>query len=121
MKVCRIPLLWLLLAVSICSHAQMPQIQTLRVQSAWGGLAKPAHSDFSVQRQGDSYSAERRPVPSDSLNALMSAIQEAPLGIPTAANLGITAQWLQEHADQAGGEYASRLYHKNGLPEPKAL
>jgi hypothetical protein len=33
----------------------------------------------------------------------MSAIEEAPLGIPTAANLGITAQWLQEHADQAGG------------------
>jgi hypothetical protein len=103
MKVCRIPLLSLLLAVSICSHAQTPQIRTLRVQSAWGGLGKPAHSDFSVQRQGNSYSAEGRVVPSDSLNALMSAIEEAPLGIPTAANLGITAQWLQEHADQAGG------------------
>jgi hypothetical protein len=120
MKVCRIPFLSLLLVVSISSHAQTPQIQSLRVQSAWGGLGKPAHSDFSIQRQGNSYSAEGRAVPSDSLNALMSAIQEAPLGIPTAANLGITAQWLQEHADQAGG-HASRLYYKDGLPEQKAL
>jgi hypothetical protein len=119
MKACCILLLSLLLAVSICSQAQTPQIQTLKVQSAWGGLGKPAHSDFSVQRQGNSYSAEGRAVPSDPLSALMNAIQE-PLGIPTAANLGVTAQWLHEHADQAGG-HTSRLYYKDGLPEQKAL
>jgi hypothetical protein len=54
------------------------------------------------------------------LNALLNAVQEAPVIVPTAANLGITAQWLQEHADQAG-EHASRLYYKEGLPEQKAL
>jgi hypothetical protein len=116
----RIPLLSLILTASICSHAQTPQIQALRVQSAWGGLGEPAHSDFSVQRQGDSYSADGQPVPSDSLAALMIAIQEAAVRVPNAANLGITPRWLQEHADQAGG-YASRLFYKDGLPEQKSL
>jgi hypothetical protein len=120
MKARRILFSSLLVVVSISSHAQTPQIQTLSVQSAWGGLGKPAHSDFSIHRQGNSYNAGRRAVPSNSLNALMSAIQEAPIGIPTAANLGITAQWLREHADQAGG-HASRLYYQDGLPDQKAL
>jgi hypothetical protein len=120
MNMRRIPLLSLIVAVSICSHAQTPQIQTLRVQSGWGGLGEPAHSDFSVQRQGDSYSADGQPIPGDSLAALMSAIQEAPVVVPKAANLGITARWLQEHADQAGG-YAGRLHYEDGISEQKAL
>jgi hypothetical protein len=120
MKRCCVLVLLLLLAVSICSHAQTLQIQTLTVQAAWGGLGRPSHSDFSAHRLGDSYRANGRNIPSTLLNALLNAVQEAPLIVPTAANLGITAQWLREHADQAGG-HASRLYYKEGLPEQKAL
>src|ERR1700733_9493946 len=120
MKRCRI-LVWLLLMVKgICSHAQTLQIQTLTVQSAWGGLGRPAHSDFSTHRQGNSYRANGRTIPSTLLNALLNAVQEGTVIVPDAANLGITAQWLQKYADQAGG-HASRLFYKNGLPEQKAL
>jgi hypothetical protein len=92
MKRCRILVLLLLLAVSICSHAQTLQIQTLSVQSAWGGLGRPAHSDFSAHRQGDSYRANARTIPSTLVNALLNAVQEVPVNVPTAVNLGITAQ-----------------------------
>jgi hypothetical protein len=120
MKRCRVLVLLLLMVISICSHAQTLQIQTLTVQSAWGGLGRPSHSDFSAHRLGDSYRANGRTIPSTLLNALLNAVQEAPVLVPTAPNLGITAQWLQEHADQAG-EHASRLYYKEGLTEQKAL
>ena len=120
MKVCRIRGVLVLLVVSICSHAQTLQITTLRIQSTWGGLGKPAHSDFEVQRQGASYSAKGRAVSSDLLNALVSAIQQTPLDLPSAANLGITSQWLHKYADQAGA-HASRLHYIDGLPEQKAL
>jgi hypothetical protein len=50
----------------------------------------------------------------------MSAIQETPAVVPKAASLGITAQWLKENADQAGG-YGSGLHYKDGIPEQKAL
>ena len=120
MKRCCILVLLLLFAVGICSHGQTLQIQTLTVQSDWGGLGRPSHSDFSAHRLGDSYRANGRTIPSTLLNALLNAVQEGPVIVPTAANLGITAQWLRQHADQAGG-HASRLHYKEGLLEQKAL
>src|ERR1700678_1920705 len=108
MKRCRVLVSLLLMVISICSHAQTLQIQTLTVQSAWGGLGSPAHSDFSAHRQGDSYNASGQ-ITNTLLNALLNAVQEAPVIVPNAANLGITARWLKEHADQAGGR-ASRLH-----------
>ena len=112
----------LLFVIASISRAQTPEIQTLIVQSAWGGLGQPARSDFSVHREGNSYTAEGRTVHEDLLNALMRAVQETTVTVPTAANLGITAQWLRGHADQARG-HASRLYYNysEGLPEQRAL
>jgi hypothetical protein len=120
MKRCRVLVSLSLMVISICSHAQTLQIQTLTVQSAWGGLGRPAHSDFSAHRQRDSYRANGRTIPSTSLNALLNSVQEVPVIVPNAANLGITPQWLQQYADQAGG-HASRPYYKEGLPAQKAL
>jgi hypothetical protein len=119
MKLCGIVVL-LFLAVSIHSRAETPEIQTLRVKSAWGGLGKPAHSEFWVHWRGDSYIAKERTVPIELLNALLSAVKEAPISVPTAANLGVTTQWLHKNADQAGA-HASRLFYSDGLPEQKAL
>ncbi|HEV2618407.1 MAG TPA: hypothetical protein VGU23_00545 [Acidobacteriaceae bacterium] len=110
----------LLFIVSVFSQAQTAQIQSLKVQSAWGGLGMPGHAEFSVQRKGTSYNAKSRAIAVDLVNAFVNAVQAAPLTSPTATNLGITAQWLQAHEDQAGGE-ASRLYYKDGLPEQKAF
>lgn len=120
MKASRISPLLLLLAASICCCAQTQKVQTLRVQSNWGGLGQPAHSDFSVHREHNTYSADGRIVPGDLLNALVDVVGEAPVSAPTAVNLGITTRWLREHADQAG-EHAGRLYYKEALPEQKAL
>jgi hypothetical protein len=120
MKERRISLLLLLFIVSVFSHAQTAQIQSLKVQSAWGGLGMPFHTEFSVQRKGTSYNAKSQVISSELVNAFLNAVQAVPLTSPSATNLGITAEWLRAHEDQAGGE-ASRLYYKDGLPEQKAL
>jgi hypothetical protein len=121
MKVCFIRIFLLLLAVSVCSGAQNQQIKALRVQSAWGGLGKPAHAEVSVlRRDGTSYSEDGRAVSGDLLNALSYAIQERPVSLPNAENLGVTPQWLHKYADQAG-IHASRLNYTDGLPEQKTL
>lgn len=119
-KACRLVVLLLLFAVPIWSQTQKPQVQMLKVQSAWGGLGQPAHSSISIERRGDSYEAGGRVIPTDVLDAFVSAIQGPNLDVPTALNLGVSPAWLHQYADQAGAR-ASRLYYKDGLPEQKAL
>ena len=109
-----------LFAVQIWSQTQKPQIQTLKVQSAWGGLGQPAHSAISIQRQGGSYRTSGRTIPADLVDAFLSAVQTPALDVPMPANLGITSGWLHQYADQAGA-HTSRLFYNDGLPEQKAL
>ena len=119
-KACRLVVCLLLSAVPIWSQAQKPQVQSLSVQSAWGGLGQPAHSAISIQLKGESYKAGGRVIPVDALYALQSAIQAPAFGVPVAANLGVTAGWLHEYGDRAGA-HTSRLHYTEGLPEQKAL
>lgn len=120
MKARRLVVLLLLFAVPLWSQTQRPQVQTLKVQSAWGGLGQPAHSAISIERRGDSYKGSGRVIPVHALDALVSAIQAPALATPVAANLDVSAEWLHQYADQAGA-HASRLYYTDGLPEQKAL
>jgi hypothetical protein len=110
----------LFVAVNIRSRAETAEIQTLSVESVWGGWGKPAHSEFWVHWRGDSYIAKGRTVPNGLLNALLTAMEEAQRSVPMAANLGVTTQWLHHNADQAGA-HASRLFYRDGLPEQKAV
>ncbi len=101
------------------SHAQS-SLRSLGVQSSWGGLGGPAHSEFIVERKGDRFASGTQPVSRYALSVLVSAIAEASVSKPSAANLGITPQWLQSHAEDAGSN-ASRLRYREGLPEQKEL
>ena len=119
-KACCLLFLSLLLALPIWSQTQSSRVQTLKVQSAWGGLGQPAHSEISIQRQGDSYKAGGRVIPGAALYALENAIQAPVLGAPVAANLGVSAEWLHQYGDRAGA-HTSRLHYREGLPEQKVL
>lgn len=109
----------LIFAIGSCIHAQSP-LRSLKVQSSWAGLGRPAHSEFYVERKGDGFASGNRPVSSDALNMLLSAVAEASISKPTAANLDITPKWLRSQADDAGSN-ASRLYYREALPEQKEL
>jgi hypothetical protein len=109
----------LIFAISHCVHAQS-QLNSLEVQSSWGGLGNAAHSEFSVERKGDGFASGHQSVSSNALNALVAAVAEASISKPAAANLGITPQWRRSHMDEAGSN-ASRLYYREGLPEQKEL
>ena len=109
----------MILAVSPCIHAQS-QLDSLKVQSSWGGLGGAAHSEFSVERKGEGYASGHQSVSSDALNALVAAVAEASISRPATANLGITPQWLRSHMDEAGSN-ASGLHYREGLPEQKEL
>lgn len=115
-KACCLFVLSLLLALPIWSQTQSLQIQTLKVQSAWGGLGQLAHSEISIRRQGDSYKAGGRVIPVAALYALENAIKAPALGAPVAANLGVSAEWLHQYGDRAGA-HTSRLHYREGLPE----
>lgn len=110
---------WLILAVAPSVHAQAT-LNSLKVESSWGGLGRPARSELSVERKGDGFVAGQQAVSASALYALVAAVRDTPISKPTAANLGITLQGLRSHAEEAGSN-TSRLHYKEGLPEQKSL
>ena len=93
-------LIWVL-AGSV-SRAEEKHVRTITVHSSWGGLGKPGRSDLVIQQVGNGYVADGRTIHNDSIDTLVRALEEPGLISPNAANLGITAQWLRDHTDEAG-------------------
>ena len=114
-----LPYSWLILAVVPCVHAQCP-LNSLRVESSWGGLGRPSRSELSIERKGDGFVAEQHAVSTDKLDALVVAVMEAPVIRPTAGNLGLTVQALRSHTEEAGA-HTSRLHYQEGLSKQKEL
>ena len=102
------------------SRAQERHVRTITVRSAWGGLGKPGRSDIVIQHEGNRFVTNGRIVRSELVDALLSAIEEPVLSSPSGANLGVTAQWLKDHADEAG-KFATYFDYETGTPEQKDL
>jgi hypothetical protein len=100
--------------------AQALQVESITVDSAWGGLGKPSHSTLLIRREADHYLADGRVIRQVQVTALLDAIGQPTLPTPNAGNLGLTRQWLREHEDQAG-DHANYIDYKAGSKQQREL
>lgn len=101
-------------------HAQTKFVQSITVRSSWGGLGTPSRSSVVIQRKGDHYVANDRTIRNEDVRALLNAIEERPILIPNGVNLGVTSQWLRDHAEEAG-KYAIYFDYEAGSKQQKEL
>jgi hypothetical protein len=110
-----------LIAISLSAPlAKALQVESITVDSAWGGLGKPAHSTLLIHREADHYLADGKVIRQEQVTALLAAIGQPTLPAPNAGNLGLTRQWLQEHENQAG-DYATYIDYKAGSKQQREL
>jgi hypothetical protein len=100
--------------------AQALQVESITVDSTWGGLGKPAHSTLLIRREADHYLANGRVIRQGQVAALVAATKEPALPAPDAVNLGLTHQWLEDHEDQAG-DHATYIDYKAGSEQQREL
>jgi hypothetical protein len=109
------------IAVSLSAPlARALQVESITVDSAWGGLGVPAHSTLLIRREADHYFAGGKVIRQEQVNALLTAIKEPILPTPSAANLGLTRQWFQNHEEEAG-ENAIYIDFKAGSEQQRKL
>ncbi len=100
--------------------AKALQVETISVDSAWGGLGKPAHSTLLIHREDDHYLSDGKVISKERVTALLAAVGQPTLPAPNPDNLGLSKKWLQEHEEQAG-DYATYIDYKAGTKQQKEL
>ena len=89
-----------LLLASSGAFAQT-HVETIQIDSRWGGLGPYRESHLTIARKGDSYEANGSLVDTKAVGRLLDAVREYPVPEPEAANLGVTAAWLREYFEKA--------------------
>jgi len=102
------------------SHAQVGSVQAITIRSSWGGLGKPGNSELTINRENDRFTVKQKAIPAEQIEALLNAVRQPRVAAPQAANLGITSQWLHDHAEDAG-RYATYFNYSDGAAEQKRL
>ena len=101
-------------------HAQVGRVQSVTIHSQWGGLGRPGRSDLLIQLQNGQYVANGRTIPGEQITALLTAMEQPRLAEPDPENLGIAAQWLQNHVEVAG-RYAIYFDYQAGYADQQDL
>ncbi len=102
------------------ANAQTRPVESVEILSTWGGLGPPRRSDIQIKRVDDHYTRNGGAIPGDRIQDLIDATQEPIIAAPDPANLGLTAQWLRDHVDEAG-ILATDIDFASGTPRQKNL
>jgi hypothetical protein len=102
LKVTGVATIFSALFVLSIARAQTKDVQTITIQSTWGGLGTPARSSLVIKREGNQYIANQQSIRVEQVGAFLRAIEARPIQEPNPSNLGITPQWLREHVEEAG-------------------
>lgn len=79
-----------------CSPAEAQKtVKRVVIYTAQGGLGASESQIVSIQRIGDKFLANGRPVSAVQVQSLAAALSAAPRAEPDMANLGITDEWLR--------------------------
>jgi|ERR1700722_18432235 len=73
-----------------------PSVHKIEIKSSWGGLGVPQQTQLVIQSAAGGYKLGRKRVGTTSVDALVAAIQQAPIGKPSLEGLGLTELWLHE-------------------------
>jgi hypothetical protein len=106
--------------ISSAAQAQIRDVQTITIQSAWGGLGTPARSNLVIKREGNQYTANQYSIRADEVGAFLKAIESPIIAEPSPSNVGITPQWLREHVEEAGS-HAIYFDYQTGAADQKEL
>ncbi len=114
------------LALLLISTGQVPAksrtalVESITVQSSWGGLGKPRRSELLIERKGKDYIANGHLIRSEQVQALFNAVEEPSTAGPVLANVGITAGWLRDRVNTAG-KFATYVDYVTGTEDQKQL
>jgi len=97
----------LLAALTLAAAVSMPVVDSIRIESRWGGLGTPSDKVYKVVRHGDRYFRHRAEVPAEAVDHLVAAIEAAPVERQAAIRAIATPQWLalaakRPHENAAG-------------------
>jgi hypothetical protein len=78
--------------------ASLPVIDSIRIESRWGGLGKPSATTYTIVRRGDHYKRRFTTVSSDVVDRFAAAITAAPVERKAAMRGLATREWLMARA-----------------------
>lgn len=97
----------LLAALTLTAAISMPVVDSIRIESRWGGLGTPNDKVYKVVRHGGRYFRHRAEVSPEAVDYLVAAIEAAPVGRQAAIHAIATPEWLarasQRPHDNASG------------------
>jgi hypothetical protein len=91
---------------------QQPSLREITIESSWGGLGNSRNVKVVIESRNGVYYLGQDAVNPRLVGALLSALSSPSLPTPTLSNLGVTAEWLEQNADD---------FPRDGAPNQKAL
>ena len=82
--------------------SSLPVIDSIRIESRWGGLGEPSAMTYTVSRDRDGHYRRRfATVPPDVVDRFMAAITAAPVDRKAGLRTLVTPQWVTARASEA--------------------
>jgi hypothetical protein len=81
--------------------ASFPVIDSIRIESRWGGLGQPSATTYSVVHRGDHYKRRFAAVPQDAVERFAAAITAAPVAKKEGVRRLATPEWLLARASES--------------------
>lgn len=80
--------------------ASLQAIDSIRIESRWGGLGEPSATTYTIVRRGDHYARRSVTVPQNAIDRFVAAITAAPVERKTAMRALATRDWLMARASE---------------------
>jgi hypothetical protein len=81
--------------------ASLPVIDSIRIESRWGGLGEPKATTYMIVRRGDHYERESGVVPQEAVDRFAAAIMAPPVERQAALRGIATRAWLTARASES--------------------
>jgi hypothetical protein len=80
--------------------ASLPVIDSIRIESRWGGLGQPSATTYTIVRRGDHYKRRFATIPQTAVDRFAAAITAAPVERQAALRGLATREWLMARASE---------------------
>ena len=80
--------------------ASLPMVDSIRIESGWGGLGDARATTYTITRRGDHYYGQSGAIPQDAVDRFVAAITSAPVERKTALRRLATREWLMARASE---------------------
>ena len=91
------------------------------ISSGWGGLGASQKSELTVRNENGIFKQGHRQIELAAIEALVSALEAAPVEKPDLTNLGVTQSWLAENEDSSVADVSLHMNFAEGAPNQEDL